>query len=545
MCPSSVRLSPATLDQTAGLPELKYDRASLRPGIVHLGLGAFHRAHQAVFTHNVLSQLPADEAAKWGTVGVSMRSRTMSEQLGPQEGLYTVHERSSGETNVVLIGSVLRCVVAGEDPAGVVELLASPDVRIVSLTVTEKGYCYDPATRELDLSNADVVHDLDPANAAAPRSAIGVLVAALRLRRDRGVEPFTALSCDNLPHNGQTLRGCCLTFARRVDPALADWLGAAVKFPCTMVDGIVPATTREDVDSACARDGPLRGVTDEAVVVCEPFRQWVVEDDFGPLGRPPWELAGAQLTADVAPFEVAKLQCLNGCHSTLAYVGNLCGCDAISDVMTDPALAALARALLRLDVLPALKAPDGVDLVAYADTILRRFSNTALKHKTAQIATDGSQKLPQRILTTARTRLAAASRAQQEQVLDAVAPTAPSPDSPGSPAAPLAVVPLTIAAWMRYVTRTDAAGEPVRVADPLASKFAAIAADAKGDADAILAAMLALAEVFGDDDLRRDDRFVGAVRTHLRALVKAEGPEATKAYVESVVAGLPAVPAAD
>lgn len=521
----AMRLNEASAADAPNLPKLSYDRSQLRTGIVHLGLGAFHRAHQAVFTHRAIEQLEGADAHAWGSVGVSMRSTTVRDQLEPQDGLYTVHERSSVEGGrILLIGCVLRCLVYPESPSEVLELLAHPDVRIVSLTVTEKGYCYEPSTRELDRAHPDIVHDLEPANAQRPRSAVGLLVAALRMRRQRGVPPFTVLSCDNLPHNGRTVGRICAAFARALEPEgdLGAWLAEKVAFPSTMVDCIVPATTGAQIDRAAAHDGPLGGLRDEAMVCCEPFRQWVIEDAFGPLGRPPWDRVGAQLTHDVEAFEHVKLQCVNGCHSTLAYTGALGGVEMICDAMEVPALRALAAALLEHDALPTLAAPaPDVDLREYAATVLRRFSNRELQHRTEQVAMDGSQKLPQRLLTTARARLAAGAK--------------------------LHVVPLAVAAWMRYVTRTrtDDSGAlvAVKVADPLADRFAAIALEARGDARALASKLLAVQEVFGDDELVRNaDGFVEPIVRHLTALLRAadSGPSAVLAHVEAEVGAMPA-----
>ncbi|KAG8465805.1 hypothetical protein KFE25_005375 [Diacronema lutheri] len=522
-----MRLSEATLAEAPALPAIEYARGDLRPGIVHLGLGAFFRAHGLVYTHRALSHAPADEAAKWGVVGVSMRSATMAEMIGPQDGLYTVHERATGaDPVVVLVGCLLRCVVHARAPSAVLDLLASADVRIVSLTVTEKGYCYDPASRALDLANVDVIHDLDPANARAPRSAVGLLVLALRARRAAGVPPFTCLSCDNLPHNGRTLRGLCVAFARALEPAsdLARWIGELVPFPCTMVDCIVPAVQPADVDAAAAPDGPLRGVRDEAMVMCEPFRQWAVEDAFGPLGRPPWELAGAQLVADVAQHEALKLRVLNACHSTLAYVGTLCGFETIAHAMREPALAKLVAALVELDVLPALEPPAGVDVHEYARSTFSRFRNELLGHRTEQIAMDGSQKLPQRLLATARARLA---RADAEPCTASAEPA-------------LRVLPLAVGAWMAHSTRLDADGQHVPVRDPLASKFAAIATASTREPRTIAARMLALREVFGDDALAADDtRFARPVAQQLAALMEARTPERVLAHVRAFADALP------
>lgn len=532
-----VRLSESTADALPSAPPPGYDRAALRPGIVHLGLGAFYRAHGLVYTHRALGAMPAGEAAKWGVVGVSMRSEGVAAALGPQGGLYTVHEATSAaaQPSVLLVGCLLRCLVCARDPSAVLELLASPDVRVVSLTVTEKGYCYDPATRALDLANLAIAHDLDPANARAPTSAVGLLVRALAARRAAGLEPFSCVSCDNLPENGRTLRALCAAFARALEGApsdaeprpaaalnLAGWIEASVPFPCTMVDRIVPAVRAADVERAAQPGGPLGGLRDEGLVSCEPFRQWVLEDVFGPLGRPAWELAGAQLVppGGVAAFENLKLRLLNGCHSALAYLGALCGAETIADAMDQPALARVAAALLELDAIPALEPPEGVDASAYAATVLGRFRNRLLGHRCAQVAMDGSQKLPQRLLASARARLAAA------------------PAAAGGSEPALRVLPLAVAAWIAFATRLDEDGRPVRVQDPLADRFAEIALGPREPA-ALASRMLGLREVFGSDGLAADPRFAQPVAEHLGALMAAGTPEGALAYVRAFADGLP------
>jgi fructuronate reductase len=517
------RLSEATVASAPRLGALAYDRSALKPGIVHLGLGAFHRAHEAVYTHRTLEGLPPAESSKWGIVGVSMRSASTGAALNPQDGLYTVHERSTGaKPNVFLVGCLLRCMVAPHDPPALLELLGSADVRIVSLTVTEKGYCYDAGTRALDLAHPDIVHDLDPQHAHAPRSAIGLIVLALRARRAAGVPPFTCLSCDNLSENGRTLGKLCAAFAAALEPspALARWIESEVSFPNTVVDCIVPAVAPGAVEAACGADGPLAGLRDEGLVICEPYRQWVIEDSFGPLGHPPWERAGAQLCDDARPHESLKLRVLNASHSVLAYLGALCGFETIVEAIEEPALAKISAALLELDVIPALEPPKGVDVREYASRARARFRNGFLKHRTEQVAMDGSQKLPQRLLESARALIAL--RAGQ------------------APA--LTVLPLAVAGWLVYVTRLDDKGGAIAVSDPLAAKFKAIATSKPRTAEGIAGAMLGLHEVFGTDGLATDaPNFVEPVTEHVRELQAAGAPADVLAYCRAFAARLPAV----
>ena len=363
--------------------------------------------------------------------------------------------------------------------------MTDPRIRIVSLTVTEKGYCHDPATGALDARHPDVVHDL--ANPATPVSAPGLLVRALELRRAAGLRPFTVLSCDNLPANGETTARVVVGFAALRSPDLAGYIEKEVAFPSTMVDRIVPATT--DDDRVLVR--AATGLSDAWPVVTEPFTQWVIEDRF-PTGRPAFDEAGAQFVADVRPFELMKLRMLNGSHSTLAYLGYLAGHAFVSDAIADPDFHALIRGLMNDEVMPTLSREVG-DLAAYRDALLARFANPALKHRTWQIAMDGSQKLPQRLLGTIRDRLAS-----------------------GQPITRLA---LGVAGWMRYVTGIDEQGRTIDVRDPLAVKLHDIASAAGGKPDRLLDGLLGLREVFGAD-LPANEAFRTVLAGHLTALFR-------------------------
>ncbi len=473
------RLSAAILAHPpAGIAVPRYDRQAVTPGIVHLGIGAFHRAHMAVYVDDLLDRDPS-----WGIVGASLRRPDTKEALEPQDGLYTVAIRDAAGTHPRVIGSILRVLDANAEREALIALMASPEIRIVSLTVTEKGYCHDPATGELDTRHPDIVHDL--ANPAAPRSAPGLIVEALARRRAAGVPPFTVLCCDNLPANGATVKRIVTCFAALRDAGLGEWVAGQVAFPSTMVDRIVPATTDADRETVAG----LIGAEDAWPVMAEPFTQWVIEDRFS-SGRPDFAAAGAQLTDEVEPFERMKLRMLNGSHSTIAYLGYLAGHEHVSDAVADPAFRSLVHGLMTEEVIPTLHMPD-VDLAAYRDQLLERFSNPALKHRTSQIAMDGSQKLPQRLLGTIRDRLAA-----------------------GQPITRLA---LGVAAWMRYVTGVDEEGEAIDVRDPLALRMMAIAADAGDDAEALFDGLVALNEVFGTD-LAGNSVFRTAVVGHLDTL---------------------------
>jgi fructuronate reductase len=472
----------ATLPRDVQRPA--YDRSRLATGIVHLGLGAFTRAHLAVYTDDVL----ASGDFRWGMLGASLRSPAARDALAPQDGLYTIAVRDAGGERLRVIGALTGQLVAPENPQALIAAMASPSVHIVSLTVTEKGYCHDPATATLREDHPDVLHDL--AHPQAPRSAPGLIIAALTKRRAAGLAPFTVLSCDNLPSNGRTARRVLLRFAELTDPELARALADTLACPSTMVDRIVPATTDEDR----ARISSAIGVTDAWPVITEPFSQWVIEDRFL-LGRPNWAAHGAQFTEDVAPYETMKLRLLNGAHSSLAYLGYLAGCETVADAMADPAIAAYVARLMHDEVTPVLAVPAGADVEAYKRALLDRFSSPALKHRTWQIAMDGSQKLPQRLLGTVRDRLAR-----------------------GLPIPNLA---LGVAAWMRYVTGTDETGRAIEVRDPLAVEIKRRVDAAGPVAERLGPALLGMESIFGRD-LPADAKFSGPV-THALASLFANG----------------------
>ncbi len=350
-------------------------------GILHLGLGAFHRAHQAVYTDDALAAAGGD----WRIIGANLHSRTVPEALAAQNGFYTVLERGS-ETRARIIAAH-AATIAG-DAAAVLRAACDPAIRIVTLTVSEKGYGIDRVAMDLDPAHPDVAADL--AQPARPRGVLGLLTAALSARRAAGSAPFTLLSCDNLPDNGHLLRAGVLGFARRTDPDLADWIAGHVAFPCCMVDRITPAPSAATAADVMA----LTGREDRACVETEPFRQWVIEDRF-PAGRPAWEAGGAQFTGDVRAWEAMKLRMLNGAHSLIAYAGQLAGLATVREVMADAGLAALIARHMRAAA-ATLPGGAGLDPEAYGRALAVRFANPGLAHATAQIAMDGTEKLPQR-----------------------------------------------------------------------------------------------------------------------------------------------------
>ncbi len=454
-----MQLSAVTLASVpASITRPVYDRSRVVPGIVHLGLGAFHRAHQAVYTDAVL----ASGDLAWGIVGAGLVSGRMKAALAPQDGLYTLAEMSADGERLQIVGSVIE-VLGAEDLPTVLERMAAPSTRIVSLTVTEKGYYIDPASGALQLANPAIAEDL--AAPQAPKTILGLIVEALRLRRSNGLAPFTVLSCDNLPHNGRRAKAAVVSFARQLDAAFADWIEDEVAFPCSMVDRITPATTEEDLAHVAAE----LGMEDAGPVVAEEFTQWVIEDNFT-LGRPDWTVGGAVFSNEIARWEDMKLRCLNGSHSTLAYLGQLSGRETVADAMQSEFIVGVLDALWQ-EVCEVLEAPSGVDPADYVTSLRRRFCNPSLKHRTLQIAMDGSQKLPQRLLAPLRDRLAR-----------------------GLPVPALATA---VAGWMHFVAK-NAHTPGGMLNDPLAVELLERAQRSKQPAE-VVAHLLTCEAVFGQD----------------------------------------------
>ncbi|HBL6924677.1 TPA: mannitol dehydrogenase family protein [Citrobacter koseri] len=470
---------------SAPLPEgvltPRYDRQQLQTRIVHFGFGAFHRAHQALLTDRVLNAQGGD----WGICEISLFSgdRLMS-QLREQNHLYTVLEKGANGNQAIIVGAVKECLNAKLDSlAAIIEKFCEPQVAIVSLTITEKGYCIDPATGSLDVSNPRIIHDMQ--HPTEPHSAPGILVEALHRRRERGLSPFTVLSCDNIPDNGHVVKNAVLGMAEKRAAELAAWIQQHVSFPGTMVDRIVPAATEESLDEITRE----LSVADPCAISCEPFIQWVIEDNFV-AGRPQWEVAGVQMVDDVLPWEQMKLRMLNGSHSFLAYLGYLAGFQHISDCMQDSAFREAAYRLMMNEQAPTLRITN-VDLSRYAASLIERFANPALKHRTWQIAMDGSQKLPQRMLEGIREHLARGS------------------DWP--------LLALGVAGWMRYVSGVDDAGATIDIRDPLSEKIRLLV-ESSSDAERV-SALLSLQEVFGTD-LMKNPLFVQAIEQAWRRIAQ-------------------------
>ncbi|MEP3295883.1 MAG: mannitol dehydrogenase family protein [Pseudoruegeria sp.] len=443
----------------ANLPHIpqrspNYDRNAVQTGIVHLGIGAFHRAHQAVFVDDLLAEDPT-----WGIVGASLRTTATAQALNPQNGLYTLVVRTGTTEEVRIIGSVTEVMVSGENPSDLIAKMVEPNVRIVSLTITEKGYCHRRSTGGADLDHPDIQYDIS--NPYQPRSAAGMIVAALRVRKANGIGPFSVMSCDNLPNNGAIARQVVLDLAQFIDPVLAHWIETQVTFPATMVDRIVPATTSDDR----AHLTHTTGILDAAPVVSEPFCQWVVEDNFC-AGRPAFETVGVIMTQDVHPFESMKLRLLNGAHSCIAYAGLRRGHSTVAQAVRDKVILKQVRDLWS-ETTATLVPPQGVDLDVYTDALILRFQNEALHHELLQIASDGSQKLPQRVLDPIRDRIST----QQ----------------------PFIALARIVSDWLSIVTHKTAAGFTFPLSDPLQ----AILRPKNGTVSSM--ELLNVSEVFGAD----------------------------------------------
>ncbi|MFF5288062.1 mannitol dehydrogenase family protein [Paractinoplanes globisporus] len=437
-------------------------------GIVHLGLGAFHRAHQAVFTEDAMAAAGGD----WGIVGVAPRSVTVLDSLRAQDGLYSVTTLAAEGRSTRVIGAHSGLMHAAGDPDAVVALLADPAIRIVTLTVTEKGYRLDPATGRLLLDD-ELRGDLE--SERPPRTVPGLLIRGLAARRRADAGPIALVSCDNLPANGHRMRGLVDYLAAATSQS--DWVRDNVTFPGTMVDRIVPASTAET--RAVAYDE--LGVRDEAALFAEPYSAWVIEDDF-PAGRPAWEQAGAVLTDDPRPWERLKLRSLNGVHSAIAYLGALAGRETIAESLRMPGMSAAVRRFIAEDIAPSLTPPPGVDTVQYGEEVLHRFANPAMEYRTVQVAMDGSQKLPPRVLHTIIDRRAAGATPRWGTMV--------------------------VAAWMRFAGGATDDGRPLPLNDPLASRIRARLAAAPATPNGVVDALLGLDTVFapelaGDDTVRQ------------------------------------------
>lgn len=421
-----------------------YDPTVVRQGIAHIGVGGFHRAHQAIYTEALLNR---GEALDWGICGVGLRpeDRAMQHALAEQDHFYTMLVLGDEPgLEVRVVGAINGMLLAEDSPAALIDKLADPAIRIVSLTITEGGYCIDDSTGEFMAQLPDIQHDL--AHPDTPRSVFGFLCAALAKRRAAGTPAFTLMSCDNLPHNGAVTRKALLAFAHLADHELATWIDSHVSFPNAMVDRITPMTSDAHRQQLTER----HGIEDAWPVVCEPFLQWVLEDKFV-NGRPAWEKVGVQFTDDVTPYEEMKIKLLNGSHLALTYLGFLKGYRFVHEAMNDPLFQRYVRTFMDLDVTPQLAAVPGIDLEAYKDTLVERFSNQAIADQLERVCSDGSSKFPKFIVPTLN-RLIEDGR-------------------------PLERAALVVAAWALYLKGVDENGTRYRIPDPRAEFCQALAQD--------------------------------------------------------------------
>jgi mannitol 2-dehydrogenase len=477
--------SLASLNEQVATPS--YDRSRVRAGIVHLGVGGFHRSHQAMYLDRLMT---AGQALDWGICGVGVlpADRAMQEAMAAQDCLFTVVvKHPDGSLDARVIGSIVEYLFAPDDPEAVVEKMADPATRIVSLTVTEGGYNASAVTGEFDGSDPGVVHDLQPG--AALRTSFGLVVEALVRRRERGIPPFTVVSCDNIPANGDLARSSYAAFAALRDPELGAWVAGHVPFPNSMVDRITPATTDADRAELAARFG----VQDRWPVVCEPWTQWVLEDSFAD-GRPPLEDAGVQLVADVVPYELMKLRLLNAGHQVLAQPGRLAGFGYVHEACDDPLFRRLLQGYLDEEATPTLAPVPGIDLGRYQAELLGRFSSPAIADTLTRICAQASDRIPQFLLPVLRANLASGGEIRRSVAV--------------------------LAAWARSAEGRDDDGGPVELTDSRADRLAARAGRHDGD----LLAFVSDREIFGD--LADDERFAASYRECLASL-RTRGTRAT------------------
>jgi len=481
-----------------------YDRQSVRQGIVHIGVGGFHRSHQAVYTEQLLNQ---GHSSEWGICGVGLRpeDRAMADALKSQDYLYTLYELADrGNPGIRVIGAIGDFMLADDGREAVLARLADPGTRIVSLTITEGGYCTDDSTGEFLAQRPEIQQDL--ANPGQPVTVFGFLTEALARRRARGIAPFTVMSCDNLPHNGKVARNALLGFAALRDTGLRDWIAEQVSFPNGMVDRITPMTSPEHREQLRQETG----IEDAWPVVAETFTQWVLEDKFC-NGRPAWEQVGVQFTDDVTPYEEMKIGLLNGSHQALCYLGLLLGYRYAHEVMQDSQLKHYVRAYMDQDVTPVLAPVQGIDLQAYKDTLIARFSNTAISDQLSRIAYDGSSRLPKFVLPFVQRQLEAGAPVQRSALI--------------------------LAAWCHYQQGVNELGETYEVLDP---RVDSVQPAARPGPDQV-SRFLALEEVFGRS-LPQSSAFVEAFTEQLQRLqtlgvrktlerVMAEGAQAQGAVV--------------
>ncbi|SDQ33964.1 mannitol dehydrogenase family protein [Quadrisphaera sp. DSM 44207] len=485
--PTLVPLTSATLSALPpGVSVPTYDRSALTPSVVHIGVGGFHRAHQAVY----LDDLACQGVTDWGLVGVGLHRPEMGQVLSAQDCLYLLVERGADGDRARVIGSMVRYLFAPEDPEAVLAALADERTRLVTLTITGTGYRIDPHTGEFDPDDEEVAADLE--DPARPRTVFGYLVEALDRRRRAGLAGFTVLSCDNMQDNGSAARTAVLSFAALRDRELAAWIADHVAFPSSMVDRITPNTSPQERDAIAA----ATGVDARWPVVTEPFSHWVVEDSFVD-GRPPLERVGVQLTPDVHPYEVVKTRLLNASHSALAYLGHLAGHRSTDQVMADPLFRAYLTRMMAEEIAPSLPQVPGIDLAEYQRTVLERLANPRMGDQLGRLCRRGSTKIPNYVLPSVR---AALEQDRPHQLLG-----------------------LAVAGWLRFLRGYDYAGREILVEGPMRDRLVPLAQQGREDPELLLRER----KVFGD--LAQDTRFAAAVEVALRAL-EEQGPREVIAF---------------
>ncbi|WP_410789889.1 mannitol dehydrogenase family protein [Kribbella sp. C-35] len=456
-----------------------YDRTAVTPGIVHFGVGGFHRAHQAMYLDRLMNE---GKALDWGIVGVGVlpHDRRMADVMAAQDTLYTLVIKSpDGTLEPRVIGSIVDYLFAPDDPNAVLARMVDPATRIVSLTITEGGYHVNQVTGELDASDPALAADLEPG--ATPGSAFGFIVEALRRRREAGVPPFTVMSCDNIPGNGHVARKMLASFARLKDPELAEFLESEVRFPNCMVDRITPVTADADREALASRFG----VDDGWPVVCEPFTQWVLEDDFGGE-RPPYEEVGVQIVEDVEPYEFMKLRLLNASHQALCYLGYLDGYRYAHEVCQDKLYVDFLLGYMDHEGTPTLPPVPGVDLDRYKHQLIERFANPEVRDTLARLCAESSDRIPKWLLPVVREQLAAGREIKRSV--------------------------LVVASWARYAEGVDEQGRPIEVVDRLRDKLVERAQHNREDP----LVFISDPDLFGD--LASDERFVTPYKAALRSL---------------------------
>ncbi|MDF7808652.1 mannitol dehydrogenase family protein [Pontiellaceae bacterium B12219] len=473
-----------------------YDRSKVKAGIVHIGVGGFHRSHEAFYTDALMNETGV---LNWGICGVGLREadRKMRDILSDQDFLYAlIVKHPDGKVETRVIGSIIDFMLSVEDPIAVIDRMAHEDTKIVSLTITEGGYNFNPATGEFNFDNPDVQHDL--ANPGNPTLVFGFLTAALKKRRAAGLPPFTVQSCDNVQHNGDMTKKMLLAFAGKQDPELAEWIEANVCFPNAMVDRITPCTTPTDIELLRTEFG-IRGAWP---VTCEPFCQWVIEDNFS-NGRPEWESVGAQFVPDVTPYEKMKIRLLNAGHSVLGLLGSIHGHETIDGAVSDPLFAEYLRAFMDLEATPVLDTVEGINLEAYKDSLIERFGNPNIKDSLSRICLESSAKLPKFLISTIHENLAAGGSIKYAT--------------------------LVIAAWCLYSDKgLSRHGVELDIVDEMKDELHVAAMGTEDDP----LSFLRLESIFGD--LAGNERFTALYTEMVKAIY--ENPDIAK-QMEKVLAG--------